>query len=96
MSTYSIYCQHTTYSLKFIISRAKVSSEAFFCHMFHVENQIRETILVVKLDRRFRNSSPEVFLQKDVLKYAAKLYQNTQSNVIEFTFWHECSLVNNL
>ena len=94
MSTYSIYCQHTTYGLKFIISRTKVSLEAFFCLMFHVENKIRETNLVVKLDRRFRKSPPEVFLQKDVQKYAANLYQNTQSNVIEFTFWHGYSLVN--
>ena len=60
--------------------------------MFHVENKIRKTILVVKLERRFKISSPEVSLQKD----AANLHQNTQSNFIELTFRHGCSLVNNL
>ena len=60
--------------------------------MFHVEDKIRKTILIVKLERRFKISPPEVSLQKD----AANLYQNTQSNFIELTFRHGCSLVNNL
>ena len=54
----------------------------------------------------FRNSRPEMFLQKDVLKICSKFtgkypYRSAisvkyQSNFIEITLWHGCSPVNML